>query len=35
LRWFYKGELVIDGDKKSQNLMEIVTAPLNVSLIGC
>jgi phosphoribosylformylglycinamidine synthase len=32
--WFFKGELVIDGEKKSQNLMEIVTAPLNVSGSG-
>jgi phosphoribosylformylglycinamidine synthase len=32
--WFFKGELVIDGEKQSQNLMEIVTAPLNVSGSG-
>lgn len=29
--WFFKGELVIDGEKKPHNLMEIVTEPLNVS----
>lgn len=27
--WFFKGELVIDGDKKSDNLMDIVRAPLD------
>ncbi|WIA34688.1 hypothetical protein OEZ86_013001 [Tetradesmus obliquus] len=30
--WFFKGELVIDGDKKPHNLMEIVTEPLNARL---
>jgi hypothetical protein len=34
LYWFFKGELVIDGEKKPQNPMEIVTAPLNVSVVG-
>lgn len=35
--WFFKGELVIDGQKMQHNLMEIVTAPLNVSVacVGC
>jgi phosphoribosylformylglycinamidine synthase len=28
--WFFKGDLVIDGDKKPHNLMEIVTEPLKV-----
>eukprot|EP00775_Hariotina_reticulata_P008987 gene8987-9160_t len=27
--WFFKGELVIDGDKKPHNLMDIVRAPLD------
>lgn len=30
--WFFKGDLVIDGDKKAHNLMDIVRAPLEVSL---
>jgi phosphoribosylformylglycinamidine (FGAM) synthase-like enzyme len=29
--WFFKGELVIDGDKKPHNLMDVVRAPLDVS----
>jgi phosphoribosylformylglycinamidine synthase len=33
--WFFKGELVIDGDKKPHNLMEIVTEPLKVRGVIC
>jgi phosphoribosylformylglycinamidine synthase len=29
--WFFKGELVIDGQKVPDNLMDIVRAPLDVS----
>jgi phosphoribosylformylglycinamidine synthase len=29
--WFFKGDLVIDGEKKADNLMDIVSAPLHVS----
>lgn len=29
--WFFKGDLVIDGDKKPHNLMDIVREPLDVS----
>lgn len=29
--WFFKGDLVIDGEKKEHNLMELVAAPLKVS----
>lgn len=32
--WFFKGDLVIDGDKKPHNLMQIVTEPLHVGLLG-
>eukprot|EP00879_Flechtneria_rotunda_P005989 GHRR01006298.1.p1 GENE.GHRR01006298.1~~GHRR01006298.1.p1 ORF type:complete len:1281 (+),score=448.03 GHRR01006298.1:710-4552(+) len=27
--WFFKGDLIIDGDKKQHNLMDIVRAPLD------
>lgn len=30
--WFFKGDLVIDGDKKPHNLMDIVREPLDVSV---
>ena len=32
--WFFRGDIVLDGERMPHNLMDIVKAPLDVSLLG-